>query len=107
MCEEGQRGRRGHCTGAISVIRLLVVRRHVNIATGASVVHVGGRKEGVWGGERPFSSPPPTTPEPSACLAWRDIWHVLRPGPTIAVKYKMALCDSFAAIRGRSRFLTG
>lgn len=50
MCEEGQRGRRGHCAGAFSVTRLLVARRHVNIATGASVGHVGGRKEGggVW-----------------------------------------------------------
>lgn len=46
MCEEGQRGRRGHCAGAFSVTRLLVARRHVNIATGVSVGHVGRRKEG-------------------------------------------------------------
>lgn len=72
----------------------------------------GVRRRGYWWtrgwGETLQSPSLPLLPEPSACLACHDIWHVFYgPGPTIAVKYKMALCDSSAAIRGRSRFLTG
>lgn len=113
MCEEEQRGRRGHCAGVFSVTRLLVADRRVNITTAASVRHVGGRREaglrgGGWGGERPFSRLH-SHHSPNLLLAWPAVTFGMfyGPGPTIAVKYKMALCDSFAAIRGRSRFLTG
>lgn len=63
----------------------------------------GGGAKGGWG-EALHSHH-----SPNLLLAWPAVTFGMfyGPGPTIAVKYKMALCDSFAAIRGRSRFLTG
>lgn len=72
MCEKDQRGRRGQCTDAFSVTRLLVAYRRVNMATGASVGHVGGRNVGGEGmGTDPSTSLLP--PLPNLLLPWPGV----------------------------------
>lgn len=58
---------------------------------------------GMWVGERRNLEPIPDLLSP-----WPDVtFGIFATRLTIAVNYKMALCDSFTGIKAFSRFLTG
>lgn len=51
---------------------------------------------------------PPLLPKNNSPFLWSNVASsILRHPLTIAVKYKMALCDSFTGIKAHSRLLTG
>lgn len=62
------------------------------------VTHTFGTWERGWG----------TLDPPNLLFLWLVVTlGIFMAELTIAVKYKIALCDSFAGIKARSRFLTG
>lgn len=68
------------------------------------ITYIATRVFIMWAREGGTLDPPPQ----NSPFLWLNVASsILRHPLTIAVKYKMALCDSFTGIKAHSRLLTG